>query len=91
MLLKLTEHYTPTHSAPVLSIKHHAQPISEPSDKERPCAFQSRADVRQTNQDLLLADLKQRLSICNFRRFECSSQCLESIVVTGSANRILGV
>ena len=82
---------TPTHSAPDLSITHRAQPIREPSDKGNPCAFHSRGDVRQTKQDLLLAELKQRLSFCNFRRFERSSQCLESIVVTGSANRILDI
>ena len=43
------------------------------------------------NQDLLLAELKQRLSLGNFHRFKRSSQCLESSVVTGSANRILDI
>ena len=80
---------TSTHSAPDLSIKHRAQPISERTNKEQPCAFQTRADVWQANQDLLL--VKQRLCFCNFRRFERSSQCLESIVVTGNANRILDI
>ena len=72
-----------------LPVKHRAKPINEPTDKERPCAFEAPADVRQTNQDLLLAAVKQRLCFCHFRRSECSSQCLES--VTGNANRILDI
>ena len=40
---------------------------------------------------LKLAAVKQRLCFCNFRRFERSSQCLESIIVTGNANRILDI
>ena len=41
--------------------------------------------------DFMLAAVKQRLCFCHFRRFELSSQCLESIVVTGNANRILDI
>ena len=47
--------------------------------------------TRTRNQDLLLAAVKQHLCFCNFRRIERSSQCLESTVVTGNANRILDI
>ena len=56
-----------------------------------PTRFGALAEGTSNRPGLKLAAVKQRLCFCNFRRFERSSQCQESIIVTGNANRILDI